>query len=320
MSLTSNAKSIPPPILALVGPTASGKTAVALSLAKSLRCEIISADSRQVYRHLDIGTAKPTPAELESVPHHFINLIEPTEEYSAGQFGRDARRTIDDIRARSRIPFLVGGSGLYLKAVIDGLADVPEAKEEIRSELEKEYKRFGLGHLVDELRSVDEKSLLAMKEINARRVLRALEVYRMTGIPLSHLQEKQKGTPSLDVLQVGLRWNRTQLYRRIDERVDAMVKNGLIEECMQLVAQGFDRRLNALNTVGYKEVFEFLDSRLSREAMIETIKRNSRRFAKRQMTWFRADKRIHWIDVDESMNVSDLAAKVEEFIQEHRVR
>lgn len=319
MSTSSKAGLNAPPLLVLVGPTASGKTAVSLVLAKSLQCEIISADSRQVYKYLDIGTAKPTPSELQSIPHHFISLVEPTEEYSAGRFGGEARRAIGEILTRARIPLLVGGSGLYIKAVIDGLANVPEAKGEIRSELESEYKRFGLPHLLDELRSVDEKSLVSMKEVTVRRVIRALEVYRTTGIPLSTIHEAQKNTPSLHVLQAGLRWNRAQLYRRVDERVDLMIERGLIEECQRLLARGLDRRLNALNTVGYKEVLEFLDSKLSRDAMIDAIKRNTRKFAKRQLTWFRADKRIHWIDVDALMTAEEVAARIERLWHDARV-
>jgi tRNA dimethylallyltransferase len=284
-------------VLALVGPTASGKTATSLILAESLDGEIVSADSRQIYKYMDIGTAKPSKADRCRVPHHFIDVLEPTAEYSAGQYGLEARSVIEQIKGRGRVPILVGGSGLYLKAVIDGLGDVPAAKKEIREELAEEYKRLGLSHLVEELRTVDTATLQAMKQVNARRVIRALEVYRTSGIPFSRLSKKQDRMRSLDVIQIGLRWDRSDLNKRIDERIDKMIHDGLIEETRQLLSRGFRRNLNSFNTVGYKEVCDFLEGRTTREFMLDAIKRNTRRFAKRQMTWFRADKRIHWIDV-----------------------
>ena len=299
------------PFLALIGPTASGKTAVSLLLAKSLGGEIVSVDSRQIYKYLDIGTAKPSEADRASVLHHFVDLFEPTVEYSAGQYGMDCRKTLTAIQRGGSTPVLVGGSGLYLKAAIDGLGDVPDAKREIREELEEEVKRLGLAHLIEELRVVDAETLNAMTQVNARRVIRALEIYRTSGIPLSQLHDKQERGRPLDILQIGLRWNRADLHHRINDRVDQMILRGLVDETRRLLSRGFSRRLNSFNTVGYKEVCEYLEGKITHDTMVEAIKRNTRRFAKRQMTWFKADKRIQWVDVFPSSDFEDIAATIE---------
>jgi tRNA dimethylallyltransferase len=294
-----------PTVLAIVGPTASGKTTLSLDVAQLLGGEIVSADSRQIYKHIDIGTAKPSRSERNRIPHYLIDLLEPTEEYSAGQFGKEARRIFNEIKARGRIPFLVGGSGLYIRAALDGLVDVPEADAEIRKQLADQHKREGLEGLVKELARVDRKSLERMKEVNARRVIRALEVYRITGIPLSELHQRQGTVRSVDALQIGLQWRRSELYRRIDERVDRMMAEGLVDETRHLLEMGFNRNLNAFNSVGYKEVCDFLDGKLNHNTMVELIKRNTRRFAKRQTTWFKADKRIRWIEMSEDAELRD---------------
>jgi tRNA dimethylallyltransferase len=225
-------------------------------------------------------------------------LLDPAAEYSAGQYGLDARQVIAAIEQKGRLPIMVGGSGLYVKAVIDGLGNIPAAKLEIREELEEEHRRLGLPHLIEELRLVDAPTLDGMKQVNARRVIRALEVYRSSGIPLSRLHaEEEMKTASLDVFQAGLRWNRTDLHDRINARVDDMLRDGLLEETRRLLADGYPRSLNSLNTVGYKEICDYFEGKLTQESMIEAVKRNTRRFAKRQMTWFRADERIHWFDL-----------------------
>lgn len=303
-------------ILAIVGPTASGKTALSLLLAESLGGEIVSADSRQIYKHLDIGTAKPSKADQSRILHHFIDVLEPTVEYSAGQYGLDARKVMAEIQHRRSATILVGGSGLYLKAVIDGIGNVPAAKQEIRSELEDEHKRLGLGHLVEELGKVDGQTLEAMKQMNARRVIRALEVFRSSGIPLSKLHAEQAKNLSLNVFQVAVRRSRPDLHDRIRKRVDEMLQEGLIDETRRLLAQGYPRALNSLNTVGYKEVCDYLEGKMTQDEMVEAIKRNTRRFAKRQMTWFRADKRIHWIDAIPGSQPEEIAPAIERVFRE----
>jgi tRNA dimethylallyltransferase len=284
-------------ILTIVGPTASGKTSLALSIAKKRSVEIVSADSRQIFKYLDIGTAKPSLSERVAVKHHFVDVLDPSSDYNAGQFGSDAREAVIGILKKKELPVLVGGSGLYVKSVIDGLFDGPGKDSEIRMMLEEQLQREGLDTLLTALGVVDPLTVERMKEITPRRVIRALEVYRITGKPISQLHSDEKVTPGFEAYQVGLLWERKELYQRINKRVDAMIASGLVDEVKSLISKGYDRHLNALNTVGYKEVFEHLAGIHSHEAMVELIKRNTRRFAKRQMTWFRRDRRIQWIQV-----------------------
>ncbi|MCX6143885.1 MAG: tRNA (adenosine(37)-N6)-dimethylallyltransferase MiaA [Ignavibacteriales bacterium] len=286
-----------PRILAIVGPTASGKTSLALSIAKKRGVEVVSADSRQIFKYLDIGTAKPSIAERTEVKHHFIDLLEPSCEYNAGQFGHDGREVVTEILKKKKLPLLVGGSGLYVRAVIDGLFDGPGKDLEIRMMLEDQLQSEGLDALLNALRMVDPLTAERMREITPRRVIRALEVYRVTGKPISQLHSEENFTPGFEAYQVGLLWERKELYQRIDKRVEAMISAGLEDEVKSLISKGYDRHLNALNTVGYKEVFEHMAGIHSHEEMIELIKRNTRRFAKRQMTWFRRDQRIRWMRV-----------------------
>lgn len=298
-------------ILAIVGPTASGKTPVALLLAERLRGEIVSADSRQIYKHINIGTAKPNPADLKKTPHYFIDLFDPSEDYSAGRYGQEAREVIHSIFKRGAFPILVGGSGFYIKATVDGLFEGAGKDFEIRSRLEQRMKNEGLDVLISELRRVDPLTLENMKEVTPRRVIRALEVFFVSGKPLSQFHGEQETKPDFEVTQVALEWERKELYERINRRVDDMIEAGLIEEAETLKKKGYDRQLNALNTVGYKEVFDYLEGLVSRDEMIRLIKQNTRRFAKRQMTWFRADKRIHWIKMTETKSLEKAATEIE---------
>jgi tRNA dimethylallyltransferase len=286
-----------PNILAIVGPTSSGKSALALAVAEQFGAEIVSADSRQLYRYLNIGTAKPSSDEMRKVKHHFVDILDPPSDYSAGQFGTEARLVLAHIVGGKKLPILVGGSGLYLTAVLDGLFNGPGRDDEIRLQLEEKLEKEGLAALVNTLRSVDPKTAQLMKEITARRVIRALEVYRITGKPLSQLQFEEAPAQEFEAYQVGLLWERKELYERIDERVERMLASGLVDEVKGLMAKGYTKKMNALNTVGYKEVFDFLEGSIDHEEMKRLIKRNTRRFAKRQMTWFRRDPRIVWMRV-----------------------
>jgi tRNA dimethylallyltransferase len=284
-------------ILAIVGPTATGKTSLALAIAEQCDAEIVSADSRQVYKYLDIGTAKPSFAERAKVKHHFVDMLEPTSLFSAGQFGREAREVISEIVKAKKLPILTGGSGLYVKAVIDGLFDGPGRDHEIRLHLEEQLRSDGLEALMSDLNRVDPVTIQRMKQVTPRRVIRALEVYRITGTPISQLHSESVTWPEFDAYQVGLSWDKAELHRRIDDRVDTMVASGLEAEISSLISRGYTSQLDALNTVGYKEVFDFMEGLRSREETIELIKRNTSRFAKRQLTWFKRDQRIHWISV-----------------------
>lgn len=298
-------------LLAIVGPTASGKSKLGILLAERMRGEIISADSRQIYKHLDIGTAKPTSQELRHIRHHFIDILTPDQDYSAGEYGQQARAKIVELLEQDKQPILVGGSGLYVKAVINGVFEGPGKNDEIREQLENEAHSLGKEALYEKLKRLDPVSAVNMDATKIRRIIRALEVYYITGRPISDHHNAQKTKPPFEVLQFGLRWNRQQLYSRIDKRADQMLAAGLMKEVKELLAQGCTRRINALNTVGYKEVLDFLENKISEGEMLELIKRNTRRYAKRQLTWFCADRRIRWIDVDEKSNWNGIAAIIQ---------
>jgi tRNA dimethylallyltransferase len=299
-----------PRVLVLVGPTASGKTAVSLPLAQDLGGEIISADSRQMYKFLDIGTSKPTRAEREMVRHHFVDDLTPDKTASAGEFGVEGRRLVDEILQRGRVPIVVGGSGLYVRSLIDGLFEGRPIDKDCRSSLQSRLDALGLEPLVQELRSVDPESAARIDESNPRRVLRALEFYYATGIPLSRQHREGKIKIAFTALQFGLAWSRDALSRRIDARCDAMIAAGLLKEADFIREMGYSPSLQSLNTVGYKEAFAYRSGRISYEEMLRKFKQNSRRYAKRQLTWFRRDTRIHWIPMDESLSPAAVASGI----------
>jgi tRNA dimethylallyltransferase len=295
-------------VLVLVGPTGSGKTAISLLLADLLNGEIISADSRQVYKLMDIGTAKPSQEELRKVKHYFIDELFPDREFNAGEFGKKGRLTIDNILLRKRTPLVVGGSGLYVRALIDG----PSADQDIRRQLYHRLNDEGSEKLLNELRQVDPVAASTMVPSNTRRIIRALEVFRVTGFPITQLQKsniKIHFTP----IFVGLQWKRKILYERINRRVDLMIKHGLVDEVKRLSEAGYSPTLNALQTVGYKEVFDFLEVKINYNKMIELIKQNTRRYAKRQLTWFRHDERIKWFDVQGDEDFEKIASEVSKY-------
>ncbi len=296
-------------LLCIVGPTASGKTLVALDVAKSLDGEIISADSRQVYKYLDVGTAKPSIEQRRQVRHYFVDELDPSEDFNAGEFGKRGRDIVEDIFRRKKVPLVVGGSGLYVQSLIDGFFEGPPRDGEIRERLYRQLEEAGVEALLQKLKTVDPASANKMLPSNTRRIIRALEVYEITGSPISALQE-QKAEITFTPLLVGLSWDRKLLYARINERVDSMLQAGLIEEVRKLKNMGYTERLNSLQTVGYQEAFRYLRGEIDYDTMVELIKRNSRRFAKRQLTWFRRDKRIHWIAVKREMDFPTVAKSI----------
>jgi tRNA dimethylallyltransferase len=302
-------------VLAVVGPTASGKTRLSILLAERLRGEIISADSRQIYRYLDIGTAKPIPEDLHRIPHHFINILNPDQDYNAGEYGQQARLKIEELLKQNKLPILVGGSGLYVRAVIDGFFEGPGKNTEIREQLEEELHRLGREKFFEKLVKIDPISAAKMDATKVRRVIRALEVYYFTGKSISDLHSTQETKPSFNVMQFGLYWERKNLYKRIDRRADEMLEKGFVEEVRGLIAKGYARGTNAFNTVGYKEVIGSIEGNLTKEEMIKLIKQNTRRFAKRQLTWFRADKRIRWICVNEETDWNKIAETIQKEFQ-----
>ena len=287
-------KSLKSKILYVIcGPTAVGKTDFAVQLAKELESEIISADSRQLYKEIPIGTAQPSPAEMAQIPHHFIASRSLEEDYNAGMFERDALKLLDELFSNHNSVICCGGTGLYIKALCEGLDDVTKADHELRAKLNQRVKVEGLAPLQAELKKLDPIHFELMDIQNPQRVIRALEVCISTGKPFSSFHEGEKKERPFRIVKIGLELPREELNIRINERVDAMLGNGWLEEAKAVFEK---RHLNALNTVGYKELFAHLSGEMSLEEATEKIKVNTRRFAKRQMTWFKKDEEVMWFE------------------------
>lgn len=297
-------------MLVLVGPTASGKTQISLLLAQRLNGEIISADSRQIYKYLDIGTAKPTTEERKIVRHYFIDELTPDQDFNAGEYGRRGGEIIDEIFRAGKQPIVVGGSGLYIQSLIDGFFEGPARDEQMRKRLYTRLHVEGSEHLLGELRRIDPVSAAKMLPSNTRRIIRALEVYYLTGVPLSQHQNEQRTERTFYPVFAGLEWERKQLYNRINRRAEKMIEAGLVEEARSLLRMGYNASLNALQTVGYQEVFQFLDGKIDFQTMLNRFTQNSRRFAKRQLTWFRRDKRIRWFHVENESEFPKIAEDI----------
>jgi tRNA dimethylallyltransferase len=298
-----------PKVIIIVGPTCSGKTSLAVLLAERLSTEIISADSRQIYKYLDIGTAKPDKEQLEKIKHHFISILEPCERYNASRFENDALNIIQSLTGQNKTPIVAGGSGLYIKALTDGIFDVAGVDEELRIGFLQNRRLYGNDFLYNELNKVDPESASKMLPQNWKRVVRALEVFYRTGKPIGIHHREQIRKTNINFVQFGLRWDRQILYKYIELRVDKMISCGLIEETKSLVEK-YDGRLNSLNTLGYKEIIAYLDNKITLDRAVELIKRNTRRFAKRQLTWFRADERIIWFDIKSQKDLENIADEI----------
>ncbi len=284
-------------LIAVVGPTGVGKSRISLHLARKFNGEIIGADSRQIYRYMDIGTAKPDPRDRALVPHHLIDIVEPDQDFSLAQYQKLAFDAIEVIQQRHKLPFLVGGSGLYLKAVLEGWR-LPEAKPDpaLRRHLEKKVADDGARSLYRELMEIDPAAAQKIDPRNVRRVIRALEVHRRTGTAFSQLQSR-KAEP-YRTLMIGLTAGRKELYQRVDERVDEMIGRGLVAEVEKLVNMGYDFNLPALSSIGYKQIAMSLRGEISLEDAVQQIKYETHRFIRHQYAWFRLDdKRIHWFDI-----------------------
>lgn len=298
----------------LAGPTAVGKTALSLLLCDVLHGEVVSADSRQIYRGMDIGTGKATPAEQQLAPHHLLDIRNPDEVLTLAEYQRLAYATIDDIHRRGRIPVLVGGTALYVRAVTAGLR-IPEAPPdpELRAQLEQELETQGLAHLVERLRTVDPASAAQIDLRNPRRVLRALEIVLVTG--QSKVEMEGASPPPYRMLQLVLTRERTALYARIDARVDQMIADGLVAETQGLIDAGYSPRLPAMTSLGYREITAYLNGDMSLAAATERIKLETHRFVRHQMTWFRKLPALQWLDVDQQAFASILQA-VDAWLQE----
>jgi tRNA dimethylallyltransferase len=303
-------------VLAIVGPTASGKTKLAIEIAQYLDTEIISADSRQIYRELTIGTAKPSSDELRKIKHHFINNVSLIEKYDVGKFVKEAKEIINHLHLKDKIPIIVGGSGLYINSLLYGIFEGPSADEEIRIQLEKELQEEGIESLLKKLKEVDPETHNKIDKKNPRRIIRALEVYYLTGQPISQLQKEKHHKPDFDNLIFGLQWDRKKLYERINQRVDEMIKAGLVYEVKEIVDK-FGEDVNVvLQTVGYREVIDYLKGKTTYNEMIELIKRNTRRYAKRQLTWFSKDKNIQWMEIQSEEDLNKIARQIINQIRE----
>jgi len=300
-------------LVAIVGPTATGKSRLALQLAKNHDIEIVGADSRQIYRYMDIGTAKPSPRERDDVPHHVIDIINPDETFSLAQYQQLSYNTIDDILLRKKLPLLVGGTGQYVWSVLEGwgIPRVPPDND-YRRLLEEKAREEGAAVLYRQLTGVDPDAAARIDPRNVRRVIRALEVYHSTGIPISHLQQKKP--PPYKILPIGLTTDRARLYQRTDERISRMIESGLVEETEKLVNMGFGYSLPAMSGIGYRQIGMYLRGELDMDSAIRQIQTVTHRLVRQQYTWFRLnDERIHWFDIQEDI-VHKVAALIDDFV------
>jgi tRNA dimethylallyltransferase len=297
-------------LIAIVGPTAVGKTALSIFLAEHFTTEIISSDSRQVFKELEIGTAKPSPEELKRVPHHFINTKSIFEKYDAGQYGRDALVLVQELFKKYDTLVLCGGSGLYVKALLEGFDDMPETSDEIRCEITSNYKSHGISWLQTELKHADPDFFSTVDQQNPQRMMRALELVKSSGRKINELRGKKKVDLGFEVIRIGLELPREELYQRINQRMDVMIAKGLFEEATQFHAY---KDLNALQTVGYREIFDYLEGKYSKEEAIRLLKQNSRHYAKRQLTWFKRDESIHWFLPHETEKIIQLLRNTSKF-------
>lgn len=296
-------------LIVVAGPTASGKTAAAIRLAQHYHTVVISADSRQFFREMSIGTAKPTPDELAAAPHYFVNSHSITQPFSVGDFERECIDLLDELFKKHDIVIMAGGSGLYIRAVTEGFDELPTADADIRNRLNTELDVSGITALQERLKQVDPVYYNEVDISNPQRVIRALEVHEATGNPISSYRTAKINKRPFNIIKFGLDMPREQLYDRINQRVDTMVKDGLLEEVAALKPY---REYNALNTVGYSELFDFFDGKTDMDTAIDKIKQNTRRFAKRQLTWFRKDKEIIWMNAGDEKLIDNMLAEIAE--------
>jgi len=299
-------------LLVLLGPTGVGKTELSLQVAERLKCPILSSDSRQIYKQMTIATAAPTDEQLKRVPHYFVGILEPEDYYSASQFEDDAVSLIENLLKTHPVVITTGGSMMYIDAVCKGIDEIPTIDKKLRKEVYELYKKEGLDAIRARLKILDPVFYNEVDLKNPKRVIHALEVCLMAGRPYSSLRTNSKKERSFNIVKVGFARNREELYNRINQRVDKMIEDGLIEEAWKLYPK---RRLNSLNTVGYKELFEYFDGNCSLDFAIDKIKQHSRNYARKQLTWFNKDKEINWINLSD--NKTGVVEKIVSLINPH---
>ncbi len=303
-------------IIVIVGPTAVGKTYISVELAKKLNTEIISADSMQIYKGMNIGTAKITDEEKQGIIHHMIDIINPDEEYSVSEFKYDAEKIIDRLLSENRIPIIVGGSGLYVNSLIYDL-DFGNTKsnKKLREYYTYYYKEHGEDALYDKLLKIDPVAAEKIHKNNIKRIIRALEVYDITGVKFSELNtDIRKKSNKYDCILIGLSMERKVLYERINQRVDEMLSNGLVDEVSSLIKKGYGKNLVSMRGIGYKEIIEYLEGNTDYEEAVNTLKQNTRRFAKRQYTWFLKDENVKWFSVDNPSEIDKTLDSIIEYL------
>lgn len=300
-------------LICLIGPTAVGKTEVALALAKKIGAEIISCDSMQVYKGVDVATSKPTKRQRRLIPHHLIDIVEPSGEYNAARFRKACLKTIEAIHKRKKLPLIVAGCGLYLKALLDGLFRGPGQNVSLRKELLHKATRYGSDYLYKRLKKLDPDTARCVHPHDLRRIIRALEIYELTGLPISKLKRDRSGLrDKYEVHIFGLMRRRGQLYSRIEERVDRMFRRGLVAEIRRLTSCKISKTARSL--LGYKEVLGFLNGKYSRDEAKGLLKRNTRRYAKRQLCWFKKEKQVKWIEIGSEDSPEIVAERICSFL------
>lgn len=302
-------------LLVIIGPTAVGKTKLSIEMAKQYNGEIISGDSMQIYRGMDIGTAKVTKNEMDGIPHYLIDIKEPSENFSVAEFQHLVRDRINEIAKKGKLPIIVGGTGLYIQSVIYDyqFSDVP-GNEAFRHKLEEKVKEIGNEALYKELQEVDPESAAQIHPNNVRRVIRALEIFHLTGKTMHEFQSTQQRDLLYNTALVGLTMDREKLYERINTRVDLMLDEGLLKEVTGLHQQGL-RGCQSVQAIGYKEIYDYLDGKIPLEEAVENLKQNSRRYAKRQLTWFRNKMDVQWYDMTDVNNFSKKIAEISHYVE-----
>ena len=292
------------PLIIVAGPTASGKTRLAIEIAKSFDGEIVSADSMQIYKYMDIGTAKPTAEERSQAVHHLIDFVEPDKSYSVAEYVEDAHGCIVEIISRSKMPVMCGGTGLYIDSVANDITfGETEADNAMREELRSLAEKHGAEYLIKMLAEFDPVSAQRLHPNNIKRVIRAIEFYRMTGVPISeHQEETKKKESRYNAVMFCLDWERETLYDRINKRVDIMMSEGLLDEVKKLRDMGYTRDMQSMQGIGYKEMLEYLDGETTLDEAVEAVKQGSRRYAKRQVTWFKRNENIHWLKPENAVD------------------